>query len=47
MDKIDDQQINYFFGRDGVKNIKRCAENAQKILKEMFRDWVEIGRAHV
>ncbi len=40
MDKIDDQQINYFFGRDGVKNIKRCAENAQKILKEMFRDWV-------
>lgn len=40
MDKIDDQQINYFFGRDGVKNIKKCAENAQKILKEMFRDWV-------
>ena len=40
MDKVDDQQINYFFGRDGVKNIKRCAENAQKILKEMFRDWV-------
>lgn len=34
MDKIDDQQINYFFGRDGVKNIKRCAENAQKILKK-------------
>ncbi len=45
MDKIDDQQINYFFGRDGVKNIKRCAENAQKILKEMFRDWV--GTIHI
>lgn len=45
MDKIDDQQINYFFGRDGVKNIKRCAENAQKILKELFRDWV--GTIHI
>lgn len=45
MDKIDDQQINYYFGRDGVKNIKRCAENAQKILKEMFRDWV--GTIHI
>lgn len=32
-------------GRDGVKNIKRCAENAQKILKEMFRDWV--GTIHI
>ena len=45
MDKIDDRQINYFFERDGVKNIKRCAENAQKILKEMFRDWV--GTIHI
>lgn len=40
MDKIDDQQINYFFGRDGVREIQKCADNAQKILKELFREWV-------
>lgn len=40
MDKVDDQQINYFFGRDGVKDIKQCADNAQRVLKEIFRDWV-------
>lgn len=40
LDKIDDQEINSFFGRDGVKNIQNCANNAQKILKEIFCDWV-------
>lgn len=40
LDKIDDQQINYFFGRDGIKDIQKCANNAQKILKEVFCDWV-------
>lgn len=40
MDKIDDQEINYFFGRDGIKDIQKCADNAQKILKELFREWV-------
>ena len=45
MDKIDDQQDQIFFGRDGVKNIKDVQENAQKILKEMFRDWV--GTIHI
>lgn len=40
MDKVDDQQINYFFGRDGVKDIQKCANNAQRVLKELFRDWV-------
>lgn len=40
MDKIDDQQINYFFGRDGIREIQKCADNAQKILKELFREWV-------
>lgn len=34
MDKVDDQQINYFFGRDRVKDIKQCADNAQRVLKE-------------
>lgn len=40
LDKIDDQEINHFFGRDGVKNIKICANNAQRILREIFCDWV-------
>lgn len=40
MDKIDDQQINYFFGRNGIRDIQRCADNAQKILRELFREWV-------
>lgn len=40
LDKIDDQEINHFFGRDGVKNIKICANNAQRILREIFCDWI-------
>ena len=40
LDKIDDQEINHFFGREGVKNIKICANNAQKILREIFCDWI-------
>lgn len=40
LDKIDDQEINYFFGRNGVKDIRTCANNAQKILKTIFCDWV-------
>lgn len=40
LDKIDDQEINYFFGRDGVRNIQACANNAQRILREIFCDWV-------
>lgn len=40
LDKIDDQQINYFFGRDGVKDIQTCANHAQRILREIFCDWV-------
>ena len=40
LDKVDDQQINYFFGREGVKEIQTCADHAQRILKEIFCDWV-------
>ena len=40
LDKVDDQRINYFFGRDGVKDIQVCAKNAQRILREIFCDWV-------
>lgn len=40
MDKVDDQEINFFFGREGIKEIQRCADNAQRILKELFREWV-------
>lgn len=40
LDKIDDQEINYFFGRDGVSQIQTCANNAQRILREIFCDWV-------
>lgn len=40
LDKIDDQQINDFFGRDGVSNIQACANHAQRILREIFCDWV-------
>lgn len=42
LDKIDDQEINYFFGREkeGIQGIQRCANNAQRILREMFCDWI-------
>jgi len=40
MDKIDDQQINNFFGREGIRDIPKCADNVQRILKELFREWV-------
>ena len=40
LDKIDDQEINYFFGREGVRNIQSCANHAQNILREIFCDWV-------
>lgn len=43
LDKIDDQQINAYFGRsrEGVRAIKNCAQNAQSILREIFSDWVQ------
>lgn len=43
LDKLDDQQINLFFGKDsqGLKGIKKSAINAQRILRKAFCDWIE------
>lgn len=42
LDKVDDQEINYFFGRskEGIQRIQSCANNAQRILREIFSDWI-------
>lgn len=42
LDKVDDQEINHYFGKtkEGLKNIQRCANNAQRILREAFSDWI-------
>lgn len=42
LDKIDDQQINIFFGKDrkGLKRIKRLVDEAKQILQDAFSEWV-------
>lgn len=42
LDKLDDQQLNLFFGKDrrGLKGIKKSAINAQRILRKAFCDWI-------
>lgn len=42
LDKMDDQQLNLFFGKDpsGLKGIKRGVRNALRILEKTFCDWV-------
>lgn len=40
LDKVDDQEITYFFDRSSVKNIKTCSSNACRILQEAFFDWI-------
>ena len=41
MSKLDDQRINLYFGKDrnGLKAIRKCIENAQRILQTAFHDW--------
>lgn len=43
LDKVDDQEINHYFGKtgDGLKEIQRCANNAQRILREIFSNWIQ------
>lgn len=42
LDKVDDQELNYFFGRtgEGIRNIQACAKNADRILREIFGNWI-------
>ena len=42
LDKLDDQQLNLYFGktRAGLKGIKRSARNARRILTTAFCDWI-------
>lgn len=46
LDKLDDQQLNLYFGktRDGLKGIKRSAKNARRILTTAFCDWISTIR---
>ena len=42
LNKIDDQGILYYFGKkpEEVRQVRVCANNAQRILKEIFSDWI-------
>lgn len=42
LDKLDDQQLNYYFGKEraGLKGIKKGADNARRILRQAFCDWI-------
>lgn len=42
MDKLDDQNINLFFGRseEGRKKLKKAVEEAITLLRRLFCDWV-------
>lgn len=42
LDKLDDQQLNQYFGKDkkGLKGIRKNSKNAQRILREAFCDWI-------
>lgn len=42
LDKLDDQELNSYFGRSkqGLSNLKNLVKEAQKILRTLFCDWV-------
>ena len=42
LDEIDDQRINFIFGKDrkGLKRIQKLAGEAKRILQAVFSDWV-------
>ena len=42
LDKLDDQELNSYFGRSkqGLSNLKNLVAEAQKILRTLFCDWV-------
>lgn len=42
LDKLDDQRLNLYFGKDkeGLKGIRTSSGNAQRILRKAFCDWI-------
>lgn len=42
LDKVDEQQLNLFFGRskNGIKDLSNVVQEAQSVLREMFCNWV-------
>lgn len=42
LDEIDDQRINFYFGKDrkGLKRIRKLAGEAKRILQAVFSEWV-------
>lgn len=42
LDKLDDHQLNYFFGKSnkGIYNLQETIQSAQEILQEVFGNWI-------
>lgn len=42
LDKLDDHQLNYYFGKSnkGIYNLQETIQNAQEILQEVFGNWI-------
>ena len=36
---IDDQEVNIFFGRDGIDSLRTCVNDAQRLSRYLFCNW--------